>query len=48
MFDKFVSRHIGTTDEQQLSDMLKVIGVSSVEELISQVIPSNIRLEQPL
>ena len=48
MFDKFVSRHIGTTDEQKLADMLKVIGVSSVEELISQVIPNNIRLEQPL
>ena len=48
MFDKFVSRHIGTTDEQQLADMLKVIGVQSVEELIGQVIPQNIRLEQPL
>ncbi|MBR5886362.1 MAG: hypothetical protein IKY93_06890 [Alistipes sp.] len=48
MFDKFVSRHIGTTDEQKLSEMLKVIGVKSVEELISQVIPDNIRLEQPL
>ena len=48
MFDKFVSRHIGTTDEKQLSEMLKVIGVESVEQLISQVIPENIRLEQPL
>ena len=48
MFDKFVSRHIGTTDEQKLEQMLKVIGVKSVEELIGQVIPNNIRLEQPL
>ncbi|MBQ5854989.1 MAG: glycine dehydrogenase (aminomethyl-transferring), partial [Alistipes sp.] len=48
MFDKFVSRHIGTTDSEQLGQMLKVIGVESVEELISQVIPQNIRLEQPL
>ena len=48
MFDKFSARHIGTTDEQQVADMLEVIGVSSVDELISEVIPDNIRLEQPL
>ena len=48
MFDKFSARHIGTTDDKQLSEMLEVIGVSSVEELIGEVIPDNIRLEQPL
>ena len=48
MFDKFSARHIGTTDDNQLSEMLEVIGVSSVEELIGEVIPDNIRLEQPL
>ena len=48
MFDNFVSRHIGTTDEQTLNQMLQTIGVASVEELISQVIPQSIRLEKPL
>lgn len=45
--DKFVERHIGMND-QELAEMLKVIGVKSVEELISQVVPATIRLKQPL
>ena len=48
MFDKFVNRHIGTTDARQLHEMLDTIGVGSVDELISQVIPQNIRLDKPL
>ena len=48
MFDKFMNRHIGVTNEQDLQDMLKVIGVESVEELISQVIPASIRLKKPI
>lgn len=48
MFDKFVNRHIGTTDARQLQAMLDTIGVGSVEELIGQVIPQNIRLDKPL
>ncbi len=48
MFDKFADRHIGTTDPQQLRQMLDTIGVGSVDELISQVIPQSIRLEKPL
>lgn len=45
--DKFVERHIGM-GEQELSQMLGVIGVKSVEELISQVVPATIRLKKPL
>lgn len=45
--DKFVERHIGMND-QELAQMLQVIGVKSVEELISQVVPTTIRLKQPL
>ena len=45
--DKFVERHIGMND-QELAQMLQVIGVKSVEELISQVVPATIRLKQPL
>ncbi len=47
-FDKFYNRHIGVTDSGELAEMLKTIGVESVEELISQVIPANIRLKKPL
>lgn len=45
--DKFVERHIGMND-QELAQMLQVIGVKSVEELISQVVPATIHLKQPL
>ncbi len=48
MFDKFMNRHIGVTNSADLAEMLKVIGVESVEELISQVIPASIRLKTPI
>ncbi|MEG0814309.1 MAG: aminomethyl-transferring glycine dehydrogenase [Mucinivorans sp.] len=47
MKDCFVSRHIGA-NENQTQEMLQTIGVSSVEELIDQVIPKNIQLPTPL
>jgi len=45
--DKFVSRHNGPR-ENEIKEMLKKIGVSSVDELINQTVPSNIRLKEPL
>jgi len=45
--DKFVSRHIGPREED-IKEMLKVIGVQSLDELIDQTVPANIRLEKPL
>ncbi len=48
MFDKFSSRHIGVSGNEETEQMLSTIGVSSLEQLISEVIPSNIRLKQPL
>ncbi len=48
MLDKFMDRHIGVTNSEDLGAMLKVIGVESVEELISQVIPASIRLKNPI
>jgi glycine dehydrogenase len=45
--DKFVSRHIGPR-EDDIKEMLKVIGVASLDELIDQTVPANIRLEKPL
>ncbi|MFO7621619.1 MAG: glycine dehydrogenase (aminomethyl-transferring), partial [Bacteroidales bacterium] len=45
--DKFVNRHNGPRDHD-LPQMLKVIGVGSLEELISKTVPGNIRLEKAL
>ncbi len=43
--DKFVNRHIGPNDEE-IKEMLEVIGINSLEELIDQTIPSQIRLSE--
>ncbi|MES2622087.1 MAG: aminomethyl-transferring glycine dehydrogenase, partial [Bacteroidota bacterium] len=45
--DHFVNRHIGI-DEASLNDMLSQIGVNSLEDLISQTVPSNIRRKEKL
>src|SRR5690554_4973228 len=45
--DHFVNRHIGPRDED-VEEMLEFIGVSSLEELIDQTVPSDIRLKEPL
>ena len=45
--DKFVSRHNGPR-EHDVAAMLKKIGAASVDELINQTVPSNIRLKKPL
>ncbi|HKB86139.1 MAG TPA: aminomethyl-transferring glycine dehydrogenase [Ignavibacteriaceae bacterium] len=43
--DKFVNRHIGPNDSE-IKEMLEVVGVKSIDELINQTIPSQIRLEK--
>ncbi len=45
--DKFTRRHIGPS-EKETQEMLRTIGVASVDELIEQTIPSAIRLKKPL
>lgn len=45
--DRFENRNNGPR-ETELPEMLKVIGVDSLEELIDKTVPSNIRLEKPL
>ncbi len=45
--DKFVTRHIGPR-EHEIKDMLAKIGADSLDELVDQTIPANIRLEKPL
>jgi glycine dehydrogenase len=45
--DTFASRHNGPR-QNEVNEMLKKIGVSSVDELIEQTVPSAIRLKKPL
>ncbi len=44
---KFVNRHVGIAAEE-LPEMLKTVGVGSLDELIDQTIPSDIRLKHPI
>lgn len=45
--NEFVARHNGPNTSEQLA-MLKVINADSLDELITQTVPANIRLEMPL
>ena len=45
--DSFVLRHVGPS-ESEIQLMLQKIGVNSLDELISQTIPDDIRLSSPL
>ncbi len=46
-YDKFVNRHIGISEEER-AEMLKAVGVDSIEELIEKTLPQKIRLQQEL
>ena len=43
----FALRHIGPREDQQ-NQMLKTIGVDSLDQLIYETIPNDIRLKAPL
>lgn len=45
--DTFIKRHIGPSADK-IEQMLKVLGYSSLDELINQAVPTQIRLKQPL
>jgi len=45
--DQFVNRHIGPR-EHEISHMLQKLGVSTLDELIEQTVPENIRLKESL
>ncbi len=47
MTDKFVHRHNGPR-ECEVQQMLQAVGVKSIDELINQTVPANIRLKQEL
>jgi glycine dehydrogenase len=45
--EEFIQRHIGP-DEREANDMLKFLGVESMEKLIEMTVPDSIRLPQEL
>ena len=45
--EKFENRHIAPNDADT-AEMLKIVGVDSLDELIAQTVPASIRLKQPL
>ncbi len=45
--EKFEARH-NAPDSIQVNEMLKVVNAKSVDELIDQTVPANIRLKKPL
>jgi glycine dehydrogenase len=45
--DLFAQRHIGV-NEQQITEMLQILGVDSLDALIEQTVPAAIRLHKPL
>jgi glycine dehydrogenase len=44
---KFQDRHVGPNASEK-NEMLKAIGVNSIEELVDKTVPTQIRLKQPL
>lgn len=44
---EFISRHIGILPEEK-QEMLKVIGVNSLEELVNSTVPASIRMQKGL
>src|SRR5262245_50179952 len=45
--DTFVRRHIGPNADE-VKDMLKELGLDSLDELVEQTVPPSIRLKRPL
>ncbi len=45
--DRFVTRHLGPRDNE-IKEMLDFVGVSSMDELMEQTVPANIRLNEPM
>ena len=45
--DAFALRHIGPR-ENEIQQMLKTIGVESIDQLLYETFPDNIRLKEPL
>jgi len=46
-FENFSTRHIGPSDNE-INQMLEIIGVKTLDELIEQTVPNNIRLKDTI
>ena len=46
-FDRFANRHIGI-DAESLQEMLKVVGADTLDQLIDETVPANIRMKREL
>ena len=42
----FTSRHIGP-DQSELKEMLETVGVDSIDNLVQEIVPESIRLDEP-
>ncbi|MFN4111131.1 MAG: hypothetical protein ACK4G1_02570, partial [Ignavibacteria bacterium] len=47
LYEKFSSRHVGP-DDNEILEMLDEIGVDSLDHLVDQTIPENIRYREKL
>ncbi|MEZ7975336.1 MAG: glycine dehydrogenase (aminomethyl-transferring), partial [SAR324 cluster bacterium] len=45
--DRFIHRHIGPSEED-IAEMLQILGMSSLDELIDKVVPDSIRMSGEL
>ena len=45
--DNYANRHIGPRDHE-LPQMLKTVGVNSLEQLIAKIVPESIMIKKPL
>src|SRR6185503_10374467 len=48
IMDGFSQRHIGTSDPDELKQMLSILNADNLDQLIEQTIPGDIRLKQSL
>ena len=47
LYAGFAQRHLGATTTEDLQAMLRTVGVSSLDQLIEETIPDDIRLARP-
>lgn len=47
LFDQFVNRHIGPSDKE-IEQLLQTIGINSLDQLVDETIPENIRIREKL
>jgi glycine dehydrogenase len=45
--DQFVDRHVGP-DEAEIAEMLRTLGVASLDALVAETVPASIRIARPL